>query len=83
MKPVPLTVNTWLAVPATTEAGDKPETSGTWLLLPALAVPTYPRLPQPKLRPRTASMAPQAAKLAIRGEKTPASGLAVGKLGTP
>ena len=32
MKPVPLTVNTWLAVPATTEAGDKLEIAGTGLL---------------------------------------------------
>ena len=32
MKPVPLTVNTWLAVPATTEAGDKLEIDGTGLL---------------------------------------------------
>ena len=32
MKPVPLTVNTWLTVPATTEAGDKLEIAGTGLL---------------------------------------------------
>jgi hypothetical protein len=33
MKPVPLTVNTWLAVPAAAEAGDKLEIAGTGLLL--------------------------------------------------
>jgi hypothetical protein len=31
MKPLPLTVNTWLAVPATTEAGNKLEIAGTGL----------------------------------------------------
>ena len=38
MKPVPLTVNTWLAVPATTEAGDKLEIAGTGLLFGLMTV---------------------------------------------